>query len=723
MLFSVSNTDIVPKAIFTCPARQVESGDVVAAAVGRIARHVCSPYRLDLSHDTLDFAFSLGRATALQEWKSPGGDPWIDRSSRLFTVASGVQVFDAHSASGKVRHAPVEHSLGDVRQAVIAMTCTGSDLEVDLHFLVYVGSALLEQWVVVRNAGAQPITIDRLDSFALHVPHGDYELLSFSSGWGSEFEGRRRKLDGAVLLQTHSGRSSNEMHPFFMLSRGDEMLSVSLAWSGNWAMRLQPDETGYALSGGLNDWEFGCELAPGGEIEAPHAIVVIARGDLNAIAQQYHRIGRQHWYPRNDISGRPPLEWNHWWSYRDRAIDEATFRANVQTASRLGFELCTLDAGWFGPDDKDASWTEYRGDWDRVNRARFPSGIRSVCDHAHDHGMLFGLWCEIEGLGPQAELGKSHPEFAATRDGNPLGYVCFGCLDVQEWGLRTLDRLVIEHGCDWIKLDFNVDPGAGCNRTDHGHGPGDGLYAHYRGYYAMLERFRSRHPAITLENCSSGGLRLDLGIMRQTHVTFLSDPDWPEHNLQVFWGATLMLAPEVCLHWGPSEWIAPHPHQTFDPHDPSLTQKCVDFHIRTALLGAAGVSLRLPELPPWVADRIAFHAHLYKERIRPFVCNGVLYRLTDQPRRDGSGDRWCAFQYSLAGEHLLFVFRLPGAEPDRTLLLRDLDPAGQYRLTIVDDDGERWSRGSDLMHEGISVDWLQQEDSTIITLTEEHSEE
>ena len=142
----------------------------------------------------------------------------------------------------------------------------------------------------------------------------------------------------------------------------------------------------------------------------------------------------------------------------------------------------------------------------------------------------------------------------------------------QEWAYATLDRLITEYDVDWIKLDFNLDPGAGCDRTDHGHGAGDGLYEHYLGYYRTLERIRQHHPHVVLEACASGGLRIDLGLLRQTHMTFLSDPDWPEHDLQLFWGASTMLAPEVCLHWGWCEWAEnKNPHQTFDPCDPNLT--------------------------------------------------------------------------------------------------------------------------------------------------------
>ena len=76
--------------------------------------------------------------------------------------------------------------------------------------------------------------------------------------------------------------------------------------------------------------------------------------------------------------------------------------------------------------------------------------------------------------------------------------------------MQTLfETMVAKTGCTWIKLDFNLDPKAGCNRTDHDHGEGDGLYAHYRGLYAVLDAFRTAHPEVIVEACSAGGLRID----------------------------------------------------------------------------------------------------------------------------------------------------------------------------------------------------------------------
>jgi alpha-galactosidase len=345
--------------------------------------------------------------------------------------------------------------------------------------------------------------------------------------------------------------------------------------------------------------------------------------------------------------------------------------------------------------------------------------LRALADYTHGRGLMFGLWCEIEALGAQAKLAEQHPELVATRDGTPLGYVCLGCPDAREWAFRTLERLVHEYDCDWIKLDFNLDPGAGCDRTDHGHGAGDGLYAHYRGYYAVLDRVREQYPRVVLENCSSGGLRVDPEIVRHTHLSFLSDPDWPEHNLQVFWGATTILAPEVCLHWSWSQTLPTQGRAGFDPRDPALTSEHLDYVIRTALLGAAGFSLRLPDVPPWVRERIRDHVRCYDRDMSRFILEAELHRLTDQPDRESAGDRWCAFQYSLPAEHMLVVFRLPGAEPRPPLHMRGLNPEERYRLTSVPNGESEERRGRDLMEEGLALD-LPERGSTVILIQQEN---
>ena len=51
----------------------------------------------------------------------------------------------------------------------------------------------------------------------------------------------------------------------------------------------------------------------------------------------------------------------------------------------------------------------------------------------------------------------------------------------------SLDQIITNYRCDWIKLDFNLNPEVGWTRIDHGHYVGDGLFEHYQGYYDVLK--------------------------------------------------------------------------------------------------------------------------------------------------------------------------------------------------------------------------------------------
>lgn len=566
--------------------------------------------------------------------------------------------------------------------------------------------------------GAEAVRIRRLDALELQLEAHDWTARSFSSSWGSEFEPVVHDRIEGLRVGVRAGRSSHGAHPLLVLQSSAGVVLISVAWSGNW--RIEIDES-RVVRAGISPEDFFLDLAAGETVAAPGVFVVAARTLAEAGARLAAASGTV--IPRTTWSDAMPTEWNHWWPYEDRDIDAATFLAETARAVDVGIEVCTLDAGWFGRADDAADWQTERGDWETENTARFPEGVDGLAAAVRRAGAEFGVWIEAEALGADARARRDHPDIVATRsqpDGAPritvsldandpsfLGYVCLGSPAGRRFAAEAMDAVVARTGARWLKLDFNVDPGSGCDREDHGHGAGDGLYRHYEGLYTVLDDFRRRHPDVVLESCSSGGLRLDIGLARHVHCHFLSDPDWTEHHLQVLWGASLMLPPAALLHWAWSQWRGDHPAQRRDLQ--TIETASFDRSVRAAMLHRTGFSLRLTALPEVLLDRVRDHVDAFRTHVAPLLPEGVLLPLTDQPRRGGDGCRVPAFQLDSRRGHLLGVFALDGLDEEVLLRFHGLHADRLYDVVPLADDEPSFVATGSSLHRGVrrrGASWL-----------------
>lgn len=563
----------------------------------------------------------------------------------------------------------------------------------------------------LRNGSGAPVPITRMDPLSLALADGPWTCHWFRSAWGDEFRPQRGSTRHDVVLDVRAGRSSHGMSPWLGVEREARSadgrpgpaLIVTPAWSGNWHIHAL---AGGHVTAGISPWELVVELAPGETVTAP-SVVLAAGRTLDDAALVLQAAVRDHWLPRTPFTDSIPVEWNHWWPYEDQEVTEDVIAANAAVAAALGIAIATVDAGWFGAADAASDWQEQRGDWHLVNTERFPSGLAALGRSIRDAGVLPGIWIEAEAVGAASRLRAEHPELLARRmdarrhdpsyrlmtvsldpaDPTFLGYVCLGSAAGREHVIGSMDQLITVTGARWIKLDFNIDPDAGCSRTDHGHGAGDGLLRHVQGLYAVLDEVRRRHPEIVLESCSSGGLRVDLGLARHVHTFFMSDPDHTEHHLECIWGASRMLPPLGVLHWSWSQWRGDYPPTQLDWA--TLDDDAFDTMLRAAMLHRFGVSLRLTELRPSLRARLAAHVALFQAELAPFVRDGVLLPLTPPPERGGLGERAPAAQLIAPGpggdasgaRHLVAAFVLPGGtRPDHVRPQR-LDPGRSYRVT------------------------------------------
>lgn len=528
--------------------------------------------------------------------------------------------------------------------------------KVKIHFYErYINEHQTHYWFQIHNTSKEKIKIEEVDTLDMVLDQSPIDIHYFNSSWGAEYQPNHFLVNEKWEYENKMGRSSAEVHPFFYWKTDNQIHLLNIAWSGNWRIMVELKGHKSQLQIGLNR-SFDTEILPGGSWESIH--VVVSKGvNLNIASKNMIEYGEACVFPTTSSLEKSLVSWNHWWTYEDKLINEKIVLENMKEAAKLGVETVVLDAGWFGDGD---DWYEVRGDWEKVNSTRFPSGIHYLSQEAKKLGLKFGLWCEIEALGQKAELRQKNARYAAERDGEDLGYVCFGHKPVREWAIDTLTRLIEQFDCEWIKLDFNLDPGEGCNRPDHDHTSGDGLYEHYMGLYQVLSEIRLRFPHLIIENCSSGGLRTDWGLMRNTHLNFLSDPDHGPHQLQVFWGASLILPPSRCYHFTWSQTLinenghSPFPWKNYN----DCTEDEIRTYIRISSMHRFGISHPIIKWSDNVKRIVTEGIEEYTNHIFPFLPKSNLYRLSPQGDRNKNSNEVFQFISEDSKEMLLFIFNL-----------------------------------------------------------------
>ena len=547
-------------------------------------------------------------------------------------------------------------------------------------------------------------------------------MESFASAWGDEFRPKTATTAHDSFFGVRSGRSSHGESPivYFVRESDGYTVIVSPAWSGNWHIDVL---AGGYVSAGISTWNLNLAIEPNETINAPS--VVVAAGESKEIAQRnLQSTIRDNWLPRTKTTDSIPVEWNHWWPYEDAEVTQEVIVENAKLSQDMAIDAIVVDAGWFGESKLDTNWTDLRGDWSLVNLARFPDGLAKLGESILEMGKSPGIWIELEAVGAKSELRRSLPGAMARdesglrpdpsyrvgtvsldpSDPGFLGYVCLGSPEGWSHTYNSVKTVVSTMQARWLKMDFNIDPGFGCTRTDHGHGAGDGLLRHYEGLYKLLDQIRSDFPALLIEACSSGGLRVDLGLAKHVHCFFLSDPDYTEHHLQVLWGTAHMLPPLAILHWPWSWWRNGYEPSQLDWS--KVEVETFDVMMRAAMFHRIGVSYPLPKMPARLLERLRYHLEVFKQHVAPILATSNLVSLTDSPLRGNLGERNSAWQLTSNVEdkvHLVLSMKLEESATSARFTPTQLDGNREYDVVDLESRQAVSALGKDIDSELLSA--------------------
>ena len=138
--------------------------------------------------------------------------------------------------------------------------------------------------------------------------------------------------------------------------------------------------------------------------------------------------------------------------------------------------------------------------------------------------MKAGIWFEIDNLGEKAESYQDTAHLL-KRNGRPLTTSMRRFWDMrQERVQRYLEERVIgtleKYGFSYMKMDYNDTIGVGCDGAES---LGEGLRQNMEASLAFIRKVKEKVPGIILENCSSGGHKLEPLMMGECSMASFSD--------------------------------------------------------------------------------------------------------------------------------------------------------------------------------------------------------
>ncbi|NNC11396.1 alpha-galactosidase [Planctomonas sp. JC2975] len=553
------------------------------------------------------------------------------------------------------------------QRAVLVFTDDASGLRVDVALTLGADGLLLVDQSVT-NTGTGTYGLDVLDA-TLPVPAQAGESLDLTGHWSREKHQQRRRIDQGTWVR--SGRHGRTGHDSTLIIaagtpgfgwRDGEVWALHLGWSGDHTSRVEragDGQTVLAVGELLHSGEVA--LAEGETYVAPTVYASYSRDGLDGMSARFHS-----WVRARD--GHPstprPVVLNTWEAvYFNHDLGVLSELADA--AADLGVERFVLDDGWFLGRRDD---TTGLGDW-FVDPDVWPNGLTPLVEHVRGKGMQFGLWVEPEMISEDSRVAREHPDWISRPDGRhgrmSLPWRHQQVIDLvnpDAWAyvFERLDALLSEYPIGFLKWDQNRD------QLELGHDGRASTHEQTLAVYRLLDELRAAHPGVEIESCSSGGGRVDLGILGRTDRVWASDTNDALERQSIQRGTGLVLPPELIgSHVGPGT-----SHTTRRTHD-------LSFRAITSLFAHFGMEWDVRTLGEGERDQLREVIAFYKAN-RDLIHSGRAVHV-DRPGTEDAAYGTVAHDRSRALLAYVVLATSPNETPAR-LRIPGLDPDRHYRV-------------------------------------------
>ena len=485
------------------------------------------------------------------------------------------------------------------------------------------------------------------------------------------------------------GRSSENRAPFFNVHKNGQGYIFAIGWTGQWQAQIERTTDTIRFASGIEDVAF--YLEPHEKIRTSSIVIMPYECDYISSQNKWRRLVREHFShigaPGRDDYG--PLCANVWGGMKTDAVLE---RINRIKNESLPFEYVWMDAGWYGentqptPDEFEGDWGEHTGDW-TVSPYIHTRELRDVSDAVHQAGMKFILWFEPERVIKGTPITRKHPEYFLEKGDNKNLLLDLGNEDAWQYCYQTLSNLIEQIGVDGYRQDFNMSPLSYWRKNDSEHRNGIKEIKHIDGLYRLWDALLDRFPNLLIDNCASGGRRIDIEMMRRSIPLWRSDYQCPaNYDIEA-----------AQIH-----------NQTFNtwmPYSGTGTGRAYDaYRVRSAYGASLATNWSFSQKEEFANtdEKVEFIRKYTNEylKVRPYFSEDF-YPLTEVSTEL---DTWCASQFDRPshGDGMLLIFRREKSPYETAkFALHAIDPNASYEISDL--DGDTWGVKGSAMLDGFSI--------------------
>lgn len=417
-----------------------------------------------------------------------------------------------------------------------------------LHTLThYSGFNGVEVETTFVNESDHDCTLEMLSSFSLDnlSPFQDddgpdaYKLHRFYGGWSLEGKHICTPIEELSLEKTWAGyicpsekfgsQGSYPVERYFptaVLEDGEYHVcwAAQLAINSTWQMELTRFRDTLSFSGGIGDRDFSGwkKIVKAGEkFTAPKAYLSATVGDYSdachAVVEMQKMAAKQ--YGEEGI----PVCFNEFCATWGNPTQEKMMSFS-NAMKDFGVKYFVIDAGW-SKQRQEGNNQMSNGEWE-IDTDIFPD-MKAMNREIRKNGMIPGIWFEFEVTTKGALVFEpEYDEMHLKRDGKVIksagirSYWDFRREDVRKYLKERVIDFLKEYDFGYLKVDYNANIGKDVDGAESG---AEGLRQQMDMVCEFFVEMKREIPDLIIENCASGGHRLEPSMLGVSAVSSFSD--------------------------------------------------------------------------------------------------------------------------------------------------------------------------------------------------------